>query len=158
MHYFQSDSLLWLIGKYLAAGATQSHPHAGLWWQIFGMLELVECYSLCDFLCAMHSSLSRNYCLNYCADIVGTKITFNLWTVGSFVSSNGMAAFSAVWRELCSSFTCVGRSCECLVIAGNWQWLWSWIKTCNFMMKLSYTIFKFILCHFSCSWSFRGWI
>ena len=51
MHYFQSDSLLWLIGKYLAAGATRSHPYAGLWLQLFGVLELTECYSVSFSLC-----------------------------------------------------------------------------------------------------------
>ena len=64
MRYFQSDALLWLIGKYLAVGATPSHPYADLWLQLFGMLELLECYSVCCFPYAMNSCISRNYCLD----------------------------------------------------------------------------------------------
>ena len=53
----------------------------------------------------------------YCADIVGTKITFNLWTVGSFVSMKGG------WHFLQCGGTLVVVSPVLEVLVSLWLWL-----------------------------------
>ena len=43
----------------LEAGATQSHPHAGFWLQLFGVLKLVECDSVQFSLCQEQLHLKK---------------------------------------------------------------------------------------------------